>query len=552
MDNTPLLSLPLLADKQDLQTTFHDDGMKALDALVMLSAIDRDLSSPPASPDEGDRYIVKAPGSGDVAWEDDNVVVFIDGHWRAHPPQPGWTCYVQDEGALIAWDGTAWQPALDVLGGGAANNLALLGVGTTADVTNPFSAKLNNALWVAKTVAEGGDGHLRYKLSKEAAAKTLSLLFQDNFSGRAEIGLTGDNDLHFKVSADGSAWIEALTIDHATGRTRLCPDDALLGFALINGTLAVSAASNALTVAVKTHAGGDPSPADPVHVVFRDAAAATGGYGGLAITSAASLVLSSGSTLGVASATPFRLWIVGLNDGGTFRLGAINCWTASGVQPLADGLASAAAEGGAGGADSAGVIYAGAAVSAKPMRILGCLEWNTSGLTAGSWTTTNLDSVALFGPGMSKPGDLVQHRHVADGGVATGTVTIPFDDTIPQNTEGDQYMSLAITPTSAANLLLIDTIWQGTSSDIGQLTAALFRDSAANALAAADNRVPEPGMFVPIPLSYRMRASVASSTTFTVRAGLNNAGTTTFNGAAGTRRLGGVMQSSMDIMEVTA
>ena len=89
-------------------------------------------------------------------------------------------------------------------------NLSLLGVGTTADATNPFSAKLNNALWAAKTVAEGGDGHLRYKMSKESAAKTLSLLLQDNFSGRAEVGLTGDDDFHFKVSPDGSSWLDAI------------------------------------------------------------------------------------------------------------------------------------------------------------------------------------------------------------------------------------------------------------------------------------------------------------------------------------------------------
>src|SRR5207253_10452483 len=90
-------------------------------------------------------------------------------------------------------------------------------VGTTSDSTNPFSAKLSNALWIAKTVAEGGDGNLRYKLSKESAAKTLSLLLQTNFSGRAEIGLTGDDDFHFKVSADGSTWVDALKIAGASG-----------------------------------------------------------------------------------------------------------------------------------------------------------------------------------------------------------------------------------------------------------------------------------------------------------------------------------------------
>ena len=97
-------------------------------------------------------------------------------------------------------------------------NLALLGVGISADVTNPFAAKLNNALWAAKSVAEGGDGNLRYKLSKESAAKTLLFLFQDNYSGRAEIGLTGDDDFHFKVSPDGSGWVEAIRIDRASGR----------------------------------------------------------------------------------------------------------------------------------------------------------------------------------------------------------------------------------------------------------------------------------------------------------------------------------------------
>jgi hypothetical protein len=59
---------------------------------------------------------------------------------------------------------------------------------------------------------------LRYKLSKESASKTLSFLFQDNFSGRAEIGLTGDDDFHFKVSADGSSWLDAITIDKTTGK----------------------------------------------------------------------------------------------------------------------------------------------------------------------------------------------------------------------------------------------------------------------------------------------------------------------------------------------
>src|SRR5947209_3279597 len=55
-------------------------------------------------------------------------------------------------------------------------------------------------------------------MSKESAAKTLSLLFQDNFSGRAEVGLTGDDDFHVKVSADGTSWLDAMTIDRTSAK----------------------------------------------------------------------------------------------------------------------------------------------------------------------------------------------------------------------------------------------------------------------------------------------------------------------------------------------
>ena len=53
-------------------------------------------------------------------------------------------------------------------------------------------------------------------------------------------------------------------------------------------------------------------------------------------------------------------------------------------------------------------------------------------------------------------GKVVQVVHVQDGASATGTTTHPIDDTIPQNTEGDEYLTLAITPTNASNKLLIE------------------------------------------------------------------------------------------------
>ena len=100
-------------------------------------------------------------------------------------------------------------------------NIALLGIGMNADATNPFAAKLNGALWTARTAGEGGDGDLRQVMNKETAGDTVSLLMRTGTSGRFEIGLIGDDDLTVKVSPDGSAWTTAMTIDKTTGSLRL-------------------------------------------------------------------------------------------------------------------------------------------------------------------------------------------------------------------------------------------------------------------------------------------------------------------------------------------
>ncbi len=220
MTETANLGLPCIDAAQAQKHVTHNEALRILDTLVQLAVLDRDLTSPPGSPGEGQRWIVKnASPSGAWAGHGNQIAAWQDGGWQFSSPKVGWLAYVVDEGVLLAWSGSAWIDALSMLT--TLQNIALLGFGTIADATNPFSAKLNNALWVAETVAEGGDGHLRYKMSKESAAKTLSLLLQTNFSGRAEVGLTGDDDLHFKVSPDGTAWLEALLLDHTTGKLAL-------------------------------------------------------------------------------------------------------------------------------------------------------------------------------------------------------------------------------------------------------------------------------------------------------------------------------------------
>lgn len=138
------------------------------------------------------------------------------------------------------------------------------------------------------------------------------------------------------------------------------------------------------------------------------------------------------------------------------------------------------------------------------------------------------------------------------GTSTTGTTTLPFDDTIPQITEGDQYMSLAITPTNASSTLIVAVVTNSSNSAgvSNFVSTALFRDSTANALGAAgaqDEVANQPHCTT---FTVITSAASTSATTFKVRCGSDNPGTTTFNGRAGGRIFGGVMASSITITEV--
>ena len=160
--------------------------------------------------------------------------------------------------------------------------------------------------------------------------------------------------------------------------------DSALGFALINGTLTASVASNALTIALKTKAGEDPSADDPVLCVFRNATLATGDYVVRSITAATSLVISSGSTLGTTDAVQSQLNIIAIDNAGTVELAVVNN---AGALDLAEtGLISTTAEGGVGGADSSNTIYSTTARSNVVYRNVGYIV--STQATAGSWASS--------------------------------------------------------------------------------------------------------------------------------------------------------------------
>ena len=134
------------------------------------------------------------------------------------------------------------------------------------------------------------------------------------------------------------------------------------------------------------------------------------------------------------------------------------------------------------------------------------------------------------------------------------SATIPFDDTIPQNTEGTELMTLAITPKSATNRLRIEfsaTFRDGGTS--GAMAVALFQDSTADALQTRPMIFTATDSSQVMYFEYEMAAGTTSATTFKIRYGVSAGSITIYvNGNRTARQFGATQAAWLTITELTA
>jgi len=147
-------------------------------------------------------------------------------------------------------------------------------------------------------------------------------------------------------------------------------------------------------------------------------------------------------------------------------------------------------------------------------------------------------------------GRIVQVVNVISGAVATGTTIMPIDDTIPQNDEGTEFMTLAITPTSATNKLLIAVSITWSNSAAVTQSVALFQDSTASAIASIMHYITTATVPMSWAFNHFMTTGTTSETTFKIRMGGHSSGTTTFNGYSSARKHGAIEKSSLTIVEI--
>ena len=333
-----------------------------------------------------------------------------------------------------------------------------------ANATLGTAAFLDAGTTGSKIVQLGSDGKLQSHDGSNLINVSVSW---GGVSGKPAFGTASLRDAgssaNNAVVLDSAAKLPAIDASQLTN-VPLAAGAARLGMssAMTNGTLVASVAAGALTVSVKTLAGIDPSPSDPVVFSFRDTALTSGGLTMVSVTAALSIVLPSGATLGAVSGAGLRVWLMAVNDAGTVRLAAAKFTDALGCSPFHEYKKITTSVPG----NSAKVGYSTVAVTtAAPWRLIGFCEWNSL-TAAGTWTAP--DYVQLFGPGVYKPGEVIRTR------TSASLTTYSTTSGSPQTTN----LAIGYVPVSAANLVTLMATGTTRINSAGILAyTGLYRDA---------------------------------------------------------------------------
>lgn len=139
--------------------------------------------------------------------------------------------------------------------------------------------------------------------------------------------------------------------------------------------------ANQLTISLKRRDGSNATAEYPLAIAFRNAVLATGDYNIRNVTGAVSTVISAGSTGGHINAFACPLYVYAIEVGTAFEV----AWSTKyhGTQVIV----STTAEGGAGAADSASVMYSTTARASVAAVCIG--RWLSTQTTAGNWATSS-------------------------------------------------------------------------------------------------------------------------------------------------------------------
>lgn len=198
----------------------------------------------------------------------------------------------------------------------------------------------------------------------------------------------------------------AVTINGTTGLT--FADSSTLPSATFSPVYPITASvsASALTVTL-----------NPCSLAFRSSTLGSGSTVTRTVSTAISMTVSSGSTLGTVSAQQSRIIVLAIDNAGTVELAVVN--VAGGNNLDETTLISTTAEGGAGAADSISTIYSTTARSSVAYRVVGYVE--STQATAGTWATAPSTIQGMGGSALTSMQSLGYGQTWQGGGRAVGT-----------------------------------------------------------------------------------------------------------------------------------
>lgn len=282
--------------------------------------------------------------------------------------------------------------------------------------------------------------------------------------GFSSQNVDGNNTLTLKAGrgvilwTDGSNWFTS-----GVGMGNLPLANPPFGFDMpINLGLQATVASNLLTVTVTANDGTTPTASNPVLIPFRSITGNNGVPAWVAVTSALSISTNAvGATLGTANSVPFRIWVCAFNNSGTAVLALFQSVN-GGASPTSISAINESTfqstTGISAAATSAGAFYTpnGTSLSPGSFRILGYLDYQSGLTTAGTYSSLP-NVVQLFGPGIKKPGDVLQSVFASQTSTSsTGSTSYVASS-----------VTISITPTSPINLIPVNAYGSITNATAG-------------------------------------------------------------------------------------
>lgn len=123
MSDTYQFGLPLVQAAQAQKHVTVNEAFARLDAVAQMRVVADDWEFGPASPTEGEAYVVGPIASGEWAGQAGNVAIYSNGDWVFLTPKAGWRAWNVLLKAEIVFDGVSWVRYAGVISVGGAASL---------------------------------------------------------------------------------------------------------------------------------------------------------------------------------------------------------------------------------------------------------------------------------------------------------------------------------------------------------------------------------------------------------------------------------------------